>query len=93
MFSRRNGATHNERKGIVMDRIKTLENFLLDKTHSQYGLWRGKLTAKEQRDLFGKYMGRGKFWIDGSDQTLVMTTRVAYGHDSQETVILRWTDL
>jgi hypothetical protein len=55
--------------------------FLLEKTGSVCGYWQGRLTAKEQRALFGRFIGKGMLHIDGATETIAHTIKVCFGLD------------
>lgn len=71
----------------------SLAVFLLDKTGSIFGKWTGRLTAKEQRALFGQFIGRGLLVIDGSDETIRHRVQTCFGLDSEVTASGSWREL
>ena len=50
-----------------MDYAANLAIFLVEKTGSCLGSWKGNLPAAQQRALFGRFLGKGKLIIDGSE--------------------------
>lgn len=76
-----------------MDYAASLAFFLLEKTGTVLGAWSGRMTAAEQRALFGRFLGKGKLWIDGSDETIEHHVKVCFGTDSDCTARLAWRDL
>ena len=48
-----------------MDYSANLALFLLSQTGSIFGVYSGNMTAKEQRNLFGKFIGKGMLIING----------------------------
>ena len=67
-----------------MDKFKAPVNvafFVQEKTGSIYGKWNGKLSAKEQREMFGSYIGKGTFYIDGSRESVEVAKTVCFGTD------------
>lgn len=75
---------------IKEDYAANLAIFLTEKTGSCLKTWAGKLTAAEQRTLFGRFIGKGKIWIDGSAETVEHFRKVCFGTDSECTVKLQW---
>jgi hypothetical protein len=71
----------------------SLAIFLLDKTGSIFGKWTGRLGAKEQRALFGQFLGRGLLVIDGSNETIKHVVRVCFGQDTNTTASGTWREL
>ena len=67
--------------------------FLLEKTGSVLGTWTGRLTAKEQRAMFGVFIGKGKLLIDGTAETIEHSVKVCFGLDSDVTFSARWDDV
>ena len=76
-----------------MDKYETAANlafFLLEKTGTIYGTWRGKLTAQEQRSLLGCFLGKGTIEINGALETIRHTVKVCFGHDFDDTHFFQW---
>lgn len=59
--------------------------FLQERTGSVCGKWQGKLTAKEQRDLFGAFLGKGMLYIDGAKETIQHIVKTGFGGDYEST--------
>ena len=61
--------------------------FLLEKTGSVCGKWEGKLSAKEQRRMFGMFLGKGILIINGAKETIkhVVARGAWAGGDSETT--------
>lgn len=76
-----------------MDYAAKLALFLLDKKGTIFGTWVGKLTATEQRELFGKFLGKGKIVIDGEHETLANRVKVCFGHDWDDRNVTKWSSL
>ncbi|WP_274643941.1 hypothetical protein [Pseudomonas serbica] len=55
--------------------------FLLEKTGSVCGTWRGRLLAKEQRELFGVFLGKGRLIIDGATESVQHYVKICFGLD------------
>lgn len=73
--------------------VSNLVGLLIKETGSVLGRVRIKLTAKEQRKLFGQYLGKGTIIIDGADETIVHRVKVCYGSDWEDTARILWKDL
>jgi len=67
--------------------------FLLQNTGSVLGTWSGKLTAAEQRELFGCYIGKGQIVIDGTKETICNRVKVCFGLDYDDRNVTNWRDL
>jgi hypothetical protein len=76
-----------------MDYAANLAIFLVEKTGSCLGTWTGKMTAAEQRTLFGRYIGKGEIVIDGLDETIANRVKVCFGLDWDYRNITRWKAL
>jgi len=61
--------------------------FLQERTDSVCGKWEGKLTAKEQRDLFGMFLGKGMLYIDGTKETVQHIVKTGFGGDYESTYV------
>jgi hypothetical protein len=75
------------------DYAANLALFLLQETGSIYNSWEGRMTAKQQREIFGQYLGKGKIYISGSCERVEHWVKVCFGHDSECTKRLWWKDL
>jgi hypothetical protein len=53
--------------------------FLLEKTGSIFGKWSGRLSAADQRKLFGKFIGKGILVINGENETVNHEVSVCFG--------------
>lgn len=76
-----------------MDYAANLAFFLIEKTGGIFGVWTGKMTAEEQRLLFGKFIGKGKIVIDGTKETVEHYKKVCFGLDSECTKTISWRTL
>lgn len=74
------------------DYAAQLALFLLDKVGSIWGIWEGRLTAAEQRALFGRFLGKGWLRIDGRKETVTHIVKVAFGMDWDINADLTWAD-
>lgn len=76
-----------------MDYAANLAFFLLEKTGTIFGRWAGRMTAAEQRALFGRFIGKGTIIIDGATETLCNRVKVCFGHDFDDRNVLRFAQL
>jgi hypothetical protein len=76
-----------------MDYAANLALFLLARTGTVLGAWNGKLTAVEQRALFGRYLGKGRIVIDGAAETVCNRVKVCFGLDYDDRNVTRWAAL
>lgn len=70
--------------------VTNLAFFLLERTGNVCGEWSGKLSAKEQRALFGAFLGKGQIVIDGVAETVKHIISVCFGMDYNITFESRW---
>lgn len=73
-----------------MDYAAQLAMFLLQNTGSVFGRWEGKLTAAEQRELCGRYIGKGTIVINGTDETIANRVKVCFGLDYDYRNVTKW---
>ena len=73
-----------------MDYAANLALFLLEKTGSIFSTWTGKLTATEQRALFGRAIGKGKIVIDGERELIANRVSVCFGLDYDDRNVIAW---
>lgn len=76
-----------------MDYAANLAIFLTERKGSALATWSGHLLASEQRALFGRFLGKGKLWIDGAAETVEHHRKVGFGFDSECTANLKWSAL
>jgi hypothetical protein len=76
-----------------MDYAANLALFLTDRKGSCLKTWSGHMPAAEQRVLFGRFLGKGKLWIDGAAETIEHHRKVGFGFDSDCTANLKWSAL
>lgn len=65
--------------------------FLVERTDTCLGYWAGKMTKKEQIDLFGYYFGKGLIVISGANEIIEHKTKVCFGTDTETTKICSFT--
>jgi len=75
------------------DYSANLAFFLLDKTGSIFGRWHGRMTAAAQRELFGRYIGKGTIVIDGDNETIRNTVKACFGLDYEDRNVTQWRTL
>lgn len=76
-----------------MDYAANLAIFLLEKTGTVFGTWAGRMTATEQRALFGRFIGKGQIAIDGAAETICNRVKVCFGLDTEDRNVTRWAAL
>lgn len=76
-----------------MDYAANLALFLTEKTGSCIGKWAGHLSAKEQKEIIGRFIGKGKIWINGNDETIEHHRKVCFGTDTECTFSKTWKEL
>jgi len=87
------GATEVGADGAAVDYAGSLAMFLQEKTGTVLGRWKGKMSAAEQRALFGRALGKGTIVIDGERETVANQVKVAFGQDYDDRNITAWRDL
>lgn len=76
-----------------MDFAANVAFFLQEKTGSVLGMWKGKMPANEQRNLFGRFVGKGAIIIDGENETLCNRVKVAFGQDWDDRNVTKFSTL
>jgi hypothetical protein len=76
-----------------MDYAANLAIFLTEKTGTALGRWVGKMTAAEQRALFGLYLGKGRIVIDGMQEEVSNLVTVGFGQDYDHRNVTAWRSL
>ncbi len=76
-----------------MDYAANLALFLVERTGSVLATWKGKMTAADQRNLFGRFIGKGKIVIDGERETIANRVSVCFGHDYDDRNVTKWAAL
>lgn len=72
---------HNGGGDTMQDYAAKIAFFLLDRTGSIWGTFKGTLSKKEQLGLFGRYIGKGQIVIDGLHETVCNRVKVCFGMD------------
>ena len=75
------------------DIVINLAFFLLENTGNVCGIYKGRMSAIEQRELFGCFLGKGKIIINGNDETICCRIKIAFGSDYEDRYSMRWTEL
>jgi hypothetical protein len=75
------------------DHAAALAIFLTEKTGSCLNTWEGRMTAAEQRALFGRNIGKGTIVIDGTAETIHNRVKVCFGLDSDDRNVTKWAVL
>ena len=71
-----------------MNKFTAIENiaaFLQETKGSVLASWSGKMSAKQQREMFGVFMGKGEIEINGTKETVSHTIKVGFGMDYETT--------
>jgi len=76
-----------------IDYAANLAFFLMEKTGSCLNTWSGKLTATDQRKLFGQFIGKGNIVINGTEETICNRVKVCFGLDFDDRSIIKWSAL
>ena len=76
-----------------IDYAANLAFFLLEKTGSVTGAWEGRMTAVEQRNLFGQFLGKGLIVICGKTEVVQHIIKVCFGQDWDVKASLKWNRL
>lgn len=76
-----------------MDYAANLAIFLIEKTGTVFGSYEAKMSAKEQRELFGKFLGKGTICIDGERETISNRVQVCFGLDYDHRNVTSWKNL
>ena len=79
--------------GKAFDHACNLAHFLRDRTGSVYGKWCGSMPAKEQRALFGRFLGKGRLVIDGAAESIKHSRKVCFGTDFEVNHNVAWREL
>jgi hypothetical protein len=67
--------------------------FLTERTGSCLGTWKGRLSAAEQKTLFGSYLfGKKLITLDGASEEVTTTHKVCFGND-YESVHYSWREV
>lgn len=68
--------------------------FLLENTGSIQGRWVGRMAAADQRAVFGRKIGKGRFRVCGQTETVGISIMTGYtGHLRDEVFTSIWAKL
>jgi len=77
----------------TIDFAANLAFFLLEQTGSIIGQWSGKMSAAQQRELMGRFIGKGKIIINGNDETVRNRVKVCFGQDYEDRNVISFAEL
>jgi hypothetical protein len=77
----------------MTDTAASLAMFLQEKTGTVCGKWTGRMSAAEQRALFGRFLGKGRLVIDGENERVKMIVKVCFGTDWDTREDISWRNL
>lgn len=75
------------------DRAAALALFLTEQRGTPLATWEGKMPAAAQRNLIGRFLGKGTIVINGSDETVCNRVKVCFGLDYDERNVTAWKAL
>lgn len=75
--------------------VANLAHFLMENKGSVLATWSGKMPAKQQRELFGAFIGKGLIVINGEQETIEHLKKVCHwnGQDSDPTFYAKWVGI
>tara|TARA_R110002124_G_scaffold128157_2_gene288534 strand:+ start:14336 stop:14596 length:261 start_codon:yes stop_codon:yes gene_type:complete len=73
--------------------VENLTAFLQQNTGSCLSVWSGKMTATDQRKLFGRFLGKGTIVINGANETICNRVKVCFGLDWDDRSTTSWSEL
>lgn len=80
-------------QGSIMNKASDLALYVLEHTGSVLGKVSRKMTAQQQRELFGVYLGKGLIVVDGEQEIVYNQVKVCFGQDYDNRNITRWNVL
>lgn len=80
-------------EALSEDFAANLAHFLTSNTDSCCGRWKGQMNAKDQRALFGRFLGKGMLVIDGANEQIMMVVSVCFGQDSDIRFRSSWAEI
>jgi hypothetical protein len=66
--------------------VENITSFLVEQNNTVLKVWSGKLTAKQQKNIFGRYLGKGTIVINPETETVSHIVKVCFGTDYDVTV-------
>ncbi len=85
--------TVSEYANPAQDRAAFLALVLTEATGTPCGYIESRMTADEQREIFGRKFGRGVIQINGFDSEVSMRVKVCFGLDYDIRESAHWRDL
>ena len=79
-----------------MDKFTAVANiaaFLAVEKGSVLATWKGSMPAKQQRELFGMFHGKGELTINGENETIMHTVKRGFGGDYEVTYVSTFSTL
>ena len=79
-----------------MTKYEAAENlaaFLMETKGSVLAFWNGHMPAKQQRALFGRFLGKGNLVICGQTEEVRHNAKRCFGLDFETTACISWRDL
>jgi hypothetical protein len=76
-----------------VDYAANLAMYIQAQTGSVCGYVEARMTAAEQRSLFGRYLGKGVICIDGAHEMISMRVKVGFGFDCEYRKTATFRDL
>ena len=77
----------------MKDFAANLTFFILEHTGSVFGTWHGKMKASAQRELMGRFIGKGTIVINGENETVRNRVKVCFGLDYDDRNIFSFAEL
>ncbi len=78
---------------IRTDFAANLAIHLIEQTGSIFGRTEAKMSAADQRKLFGRFIGKGTIVIDGERETVSNRVQVCFGQDYDYRNTTSWKTL
>jgi hypothetical protein len=78
---------------LSADKAANLAFFLQDNAGSIFGSWKGRMSAKDQRALFGRFLGKGLLVINGDKEKISHFVSVCFGTMYDCQLSLNWNQL
>ena len=71
-------------------KAEAIATFLIEQKGSVLASWAGKLSKKDQLNIFGRYFGKGTIAINGENETVTHIIKVAFGQDASWTAQIKF---
>ena len=76
-----------------VDYAANLALWLIEKRGTTLATWGTRMTADQQRALFGRVLGKGTIVVDGERETICNRVSVCFGLDWDDRKVTAWRDL